>query len=207
MSVKCYRASSHRRQLQRIAWIHNQQCLIVLNQMRIFIYPVLHMLLVSWAGNVSCRLIKYSIQPKQYRCVSFLARTSPKLCVHISFVLLFVCYWDHDVSHQSRRNHHQRGTKAVDGVGCVWRSSVLPQSNLASGKYKSRLCICSTLQPWQIYTAQACVSKAPEVKKRVNFPNSLSHLTALFQMHDEKNEWECGVFTISGSSLWACVIL
>jgi len=108
------------------------------------------------------------------------------------------------------RDLHQRGAREwMDGVECVWCSSASPQScNLPSGMCKSRLCICSTLQPWQIYTAQACVSRAPEAKKMSTFWNSLSQGPVLLQ---RLRITACGeklvIFNVLVSSLWVGIIL
>lgn len=70
-------------------------------------------------------------------------------------------------SPKDKRDLHQSEVEGwTDRLSRVWCSSAsLQSSNLPSGMCKSRLCICSTLQPWQIYTARACVSRPPEAKK------------------------------------------
>lgn len=102
---------------------------------------------------------------KQLKCL-FLNVFLPS--IYIPFVLLYVWYKAHRVfSPKDKRDLHQSEVEGwTDRLSRVWCSSAsLQSSNLPSGMCKSRLCICSTLQPWQIYTARACVSRPPEAKK------------------------------------------
>lgn len=134
------------------------------------IFTIWHMLRASCAGIVSCKLIlgpDSALDPNRTNVFHCLRRASPKANVEVSFVLLFVCSKARNFHRQDRTDLHQRGAgEWMNGAECVWCSSASPQSyNLPSGMCKSRLCICSTLQLWQIYTARACVSRAPEAKK------------------------------------------
>lgn len=146
------------------------------------------------AMHFSCwTLIKYSVynltQAKQM-CfiVGLYFPKSP--CLNLSCA--FVCLVGRSLCSLPKHGRSpSKGSKAVDGAGRVMLQCL--NAVQSSGMCKSRFCICSTVQPWQIYTAKAWVAKAPE---NVNFLKQFIMCTGAVSKTGDHNcwKWETGCF-------------